>query len=780
MKESIEILPQEPIEFLPIEDMIFESVVSIMSESMDWGLISTGIPEAHKHSKGKGITVAVLDTGIPNHIDLIDNLIEGKNASDMPDGNDKQGHGCVAPDDMVYTSLCGLQEIQTLFERAPGITFLNTDKSIIKNTSRYNLNTLSFNPETHETEAKRVLAIHKLPYNGEIYKVKTREGELSLTPWHPVYICTSRRCDDWSIIKKRADELNIGDKIICSSETNEEIGEYIKLPFKTEWICKFCGHKATGGKRKQCRKCNKTHWNDGQFTTYITLDENMAFWVGLVASDGHVMKSQSAIEFCGNNQNLINIFDDLCFKLFGKHASENYKDTRNSLKRVRLHDVNSYNLIQNIGINSGKKSLTLDFPELIAKSPKSVIFSFLAGYIEGDGNVSKEGRLRIITGSKQFAEKTVVLLRTLGVRSSLSINKSGFSNKNNENANVCYVVRIAYCNELKSLLKIKTVFDKRINLIENKRNMTSITNINVEQYNGDMYDFTVEDNHNYVANGMFVSNTHVGGIIAACENGMGIIGVAPEAKVMPIKVLNDNGSSQYFNIANGLRMAIDAKVDIINMSLGSPANPGQAFYSLIQEAYEKGIIIVAAAGNDSGAVNFPAKYHEVIAVAAIDQKGNLARFSSRGEQVTASAPGVNVYSTFLNNQYAILNGTSQASPFMAGVCALILSWSRNTPDVTPIRNAQDMLFILDELCDPSGQIVKGKVGNIGFGIPQFANFMPWRTVAPSSLTDDSIINTTAATVTGEWVNAPLPPLEEDVDDSQEAVDISLQSVDVDE
>lgn len=222
--------------------------------------------------------------------------------------------------------------------------------------------------------------------------------------------------------------------------------------------------------------------------------------------------------------------------------------------------------------------------------------------------------------------------------------------------------------------------------------------------------------------------SHCSGIVAAVENGMGVIGVAPKAKMIPIKVLGEGGVGRYDNILAGIRKAIECKVDVLNMSLGSPVEPPASVHDAIKEAYNQGMIIVAAAGNDSGSVNFPARYDEIIAVAAIDQKGNLARFSSRGEQVAVTAPGVGIYSTYLNNQYAVLNGTSQAAPLVAGICALILSWVRAHPESNMvINNTQDMLKCLDDFCDPQGKIgTVGKEQNIGFGIPQCANFMPWK------------------------------------------------------
>jgi len=219
--------------------------------------------------------------------------------------------------------------------------------------------------------------------------------------------------------------------------------------------------------------------------------------------------------------------------------------------------------------------------------------------------------------------------------------------------------------------------------------------------------------------------THVAGIIAALQNGVGVVGVAPEAKVLPIKVLDDGGHASFAVIERGIREATAAGVDIINMSLGAQVQPPASLHEAIKEASAKGIILIAAAGNDAGAVNWPARYDEVIAVAAMGQDGKMARFSSRGDQIAVGAPGVNVYSTYLNNQYAVLNGTSQAAPFMAGVCALILAHKRANPGEAPITSTQDMLRELDKICDPAGRVATGKDGEFGFGIPSFAN-IPWK------------------------------------------------------
>lgn len=215
--------------------------------------------------------------------------------------------------------------------------------------------------------------------------------------------------------------------------------------------------------------------------------------------------------------------------------------------------------------------------------------------------------------------------------------------------------------------------------------------------------------------------THVAGIIAASDNEFGILGVAPEAKVYCMKVLDDSGHGGYNTIEAGIREAINNQVDIINMSLGSARQPPDSLHSIIKEASERGIFIIAAAGNDGGSVNWPAKYPEVIAVGAIGENKKLTNFSSRGDEISVIAPGDNIYSTWLDNQYAVLRGTSQASPFVAGLCALILAKHRADSTLKEIKTLEDLFGELDKFCDPDGRLLTGKEGYIGFGIPKFAN-----------------------------------------------------------
>jgi subtilisin family serine protease len=168
--------------------------------------------------------------------------------------------------------------------------------------------------------------------------------------------------------------------------------------------------------------------------------------------------------------------------------------------------------------------------------------------------------------------------------------------------------------------------------------------------------------------------THVAGIIGARNNAFGIVGVAPKCTLISCKVLGKDGSGDFGALKAALKYAKKIKPHVINMSLGSHVY-SSSVHSLIKDLYKMNIPIIAAAGNDGrrNAVNYPAKYPETIAVSAYDKYGKPARFNSTGPEVDFSAPGVQIYSTWLNNSYAKLNGTSMATPVITGIVALLIS-----------------------------------------------------------------------------------------------------------
>ena len=196
----------------------------------------------------------------------------------------------------------------------------------------------------------------------------------------------------------------------------------------------------------------------------------------------------------------------------------------------------------------------------------------------------------------------------------------------------------------------------------------------VQGWNFDSSNNNILDNNGH--------GTHVSGTIAAENNGIGVTGIAYNSKIMPVKVLDANGSGSYANIAKGIYYAVDNGANVINLSLGGNSS-NDTLKSAIEYASSKNVIVVMAAGNNGDSIpSYPARYayNSGIAVGAVDQNNNLADFSNRSgsQEITyVTAPGVDVYSTIPNNQYANYNGTSMAAPHIAGVVALMLSANPN-------------------------------------------------------------------------------------------------------
>lgn len=178
--------------------------------------------------------------------------------------------------------------------------------------------------------------------------------------------------------------------------------------------------------------------------------------------------------------------------------------------------------------------------------------------------------------------------------------------------------------------------------------------------------------------------THVAGIIAGRGVPGGVYGVAPRAGLAAVKVLGDDGSGQLSDIIDGLSWCVEKGVPVANLSLGTPVGH-PLLEAAVSRATEAGLLIVAAAGNSGPRANsleYPAAYSPVLSVGACDRKGAIAPFSSRGEGLDLSAPGKDIYSTWLRGEYRRLDGTSMAAPHVAGVAALLLAagssraWSR--------------------------------------------------------------------------------------------------------
>ena len=189
--------------------------------------------------------------------------------------------------------------------------------------------------------------------------------------------------------------------------------------------------------------------------------------------------------------------------------------------------------------------------------------------------------------------------------------------------------------------------------------------------------------------------THATGIIVASNNDIGMIGVAPKAKIIPVKVLDSKGAGDLENVVKGIRWAVDNGADIISMSLGCP-RPIQNIRKAIQYAESKGIPVFCAAGNagKTKEVFYPANYPETIAIGSIDETLTRSDFSNTGENLDFMAPGGKIFSTIPDNWYGYMSGTSMACPFVAGIAALCLSYQRKKYPNKPLFGYQSYVDIL--------------------------------------------------------------------------------------
>jgi thermitase len=212
--------------------------------------------------------------------------------------------------------------------------------------------------------------------------------------------------------------------------------------------------------------------------------------------------------------------------------------------------------------------------------------------------------------------------------------------------------------------------------------------------------------------------SHVTGILVAKGRRM-LEGVAPRCRVMPVRVLGalrqgDRliGAGLVDNINAGIRYAVQQGADVINMSLGiQHEGGGLPHVDVIRAALSEGVSVVAAAGNDgTSTLYYPGALPGVIAVGAIDQNGEVAQYSTWGEQVGLVAPGTEIYSAWLDGGYGFATGTSQATPFVAGALALCQSLAKARGTRLSPRH---LVEILHATCDRAGQRFKDR--RAGFG-----------------------------------------------------------------
>lgn len=176
--------------------------------------------------------------------------------------------------------------------------------------------------------------------------------------------------------------------------------------------------------------------------------------------------------------------------------------------------------------------------------------------------------------------------------------------------------------------------------------------------------------------------TFVAGIAAAnTNNNIGIAGVCQGCQILPVKVLDSEGSGSAANVAQGIQYAADQDAQIISMSLGFPSNCGCSLTvaNAINYAYERGSLLIAASGNDGDKerLSYPAASPRVMSVGATDHNNQEADFSNRSSYLDIMAPGVDIFSLARGNAYDTGSGTSAAAPHVSGVAGLVLSVEPN-------------------------------------------------------------------------------------------------------
>lgn len=182
--------------------------------------------------------------------------------------------------------------------------------------------------------------------------------------------------------------------------------------------------------------------------------------------------------------------------------------------------------------------------------------------------------------------------------------------------------------------------------------------------------------------------THVSGVIGAVNNHKGIVGVAPAVSLYAIKVLDRNGTGTLTTLVKGIEWCIRNKMNILNISISGGEKVPSIMAEVIKSATQKGIMVVASAGNSGNAsgkgdnVQVPARLPDTVAVAALNRSNKRAPFSSTGPTVDIAAPGVHILSTYKDGQYATLSGTSMAAPHVSGTAAILM---RTFPHVSPLH-----------------------------------------------------------------------------------------------
>ncbi|MFY4775143.1 S8 family peptidase [Metabacillus sp. RGM 3146] len=203
--------------------------------------------------------------------------------------------------------------------------------------------------------------------------------------------------------------------------------------------------------------------------------------------------------------------------------------------------------------------------------------------------------------------------------------------------------------------------------------------------------------------------THVAGIIAANNNGIGVAGMDPQANLLIIKAMGDDDKGYLSDVSKGIAWAIEKKAKVINMSLGIEGNSA-ILENIFKKAYDKGILMVVASGNDGGNVSYPASSPYVISVGAVDQSNHATPWSNADKRLTIFAPGDSILSTVFKKDYYYMSGTSMAAPHVTGALGFLL------PKYNGPQNGQEVEWMKQRLRDYGDPVTIGS-GKNKFTVP---------------------------------------------------------------
>jgi thermitase len=245
--------------------------------------------------------------------------------------------------------------------------------------------------------------------------------------------------------------------------------------------------------------------------------------------------------------------------------------------------------------------------------------------------------------------------------------------------------------------------------------------------------------------------THVAGIVAPLTNNeIGVAGIGRDTSLFSVKVLDNNGSGYYSWIANGITWAADNGAEVINLSLGGSSS-SITLKNAIDYAWNKGVIIAAAAGNNGRNTTFyPAYYTNTIAVAATTQTDTKASFSNYGNWVDLAAPGQGILSTVINGGYESWSGTSMATPFVSGLAALVKA---KNPSWTNLQIRDRLESSADKISGTGTYWSKGRI-NACKALDCVASVSA--TPIPSSTPSSTPTMTPSPTQTPQPTTTPLP------------------------